>query len=170
MEEISQVVKRAIKMETDGIEFYRKAGGKTSHPFGKEMFLSFMKEEQRHLNVLKEILADLDFSGVEEYFRQAPREKIKTIFSRLKDEMRQRIAANPDELEVLRIGMKMEEESVSFYGDALKKSTDPRAKALLERLILEERDHHRILENTYSLLENSGEWFLWDERALLNGG
>lgn len=170
MEEFSKVIKTAIKMENDGIKLYKKAGDKTSHPFGKEMFLSLMRDEERHLNILKEVLAELNFSGFEKYFDKTPRDKIKTVFRQLKNEMKQRITANPDELEVLRMGMKMEEKSVSFYKDALKKATVPGAKALLERLISEEKDHHRILENTYSLLKNSGEWFLWDEKALIDGG
>jgi len=170
MEDFSQIIRTAIKMENDGIKFYKKAADKTYHPFGKGMFLSLMKDEERHLNVFKDILVDLDFSGFEKYFKETPREKIKTVFDEVKNEVKERITASPDEMEVLKIGIKMEEESVRFYENALKKTNDPEAKELLERLILEEKDHYRILDNTHSFLEDSGKWYLWEERAILNGG
>jgi len=170
MEELQQLINTAIKMETDGIEFYQRAADKTSHPFGKEMFLSFRKDEERHLSVLKEILNDLGFSNFGKYFGETPGDRIKTVFEEVRNEIRKRIAASPDEMEALGLGMKMEEESIHFYENALKKVTSLAAKELLERLILEEKDHYRILENTHSFLEDSGGWFLWEEKGLLDGG
>lgn len=170
MEDFLQIARTAIKMETDGIEFYKKAVDKTSHPFGKEMFLSLAKDEKRHLNVLQKILTDLNLSGFEEYFKETPRKKIETAFSKVKDEIKERIFASPDEMEVLKIGMEMESESIRFYEDVLKKTTNSKAKTFLKRLIPEEKDHYRILDNTHSFLEDSGKWFLWEERAILDGG
>ena len=157
-------------METDGIKFYRKAADQTSHPLGKEMFLSFRKDEERHLKVLKEILVDLDFSGFEKYFEDTPGEKIKTVFAQVKAEIEERISVSPDEMEALRIGMNMEEESVRFYENALQETENRGAKALLTKLVVEEKDHYRILNDTHSFLKDSGEWFLWEERGLLDGG
>jgi len=169
-EDMSQVIRTAIKLETDGIEFYKGAADKTSHPFGKRMFLSLMKDEERHLKILKEVLDDLDFSDFEKYFKETPMQKIKTVFDELKGEMNERIAANPSEMEVLKMGMKVEDESVNFYRDSLEKTTDKGARALLNKLVMEERDHYRILQNTYSYLEDSGKWFLWEEKGILDGG
>ena len=73
-------------------------------------------------------------------------------------------------MEVLKIGMEMEGESIRFYEDALKNTANPEVKKFLERLIPEEKDHYRILDNTHSFLEDSGKWFLWEERAVLDGG
>ena len=170
MEDVSRIVRTAIKMETDGIEFYGEAVNKVSHPFGKKMFLSLAKDEQRHLSVLKDILVDLDFSGFEKYFGETPQEKIKAVFDQLKDEMSQRITAQPSELEIIKMAMKVEEGSVEFYESSIEKTANQAARGLLERLVLEEKDHYTILENTYSFLENSGEWFLWEEKGILDGG
>ena len=170
MEELGKVIKTAIKMETDGIKFYQGAADKTSHPFGKEMFLSFKKDEERHLRVLQEILNDLGFSNFEKYFGETPRNRIKTVFKEVRNEIRESVAASPDEMEALQVGMKMEEKSVYFYQDALSKATSSATKELLERLILEEKDHYQILENTHSFLQDSGDWFLWEEKGLLDGG
>ena len=171
MNTFSKAIRLAIKLEEDGIDFYQKASEKTSHPFGKKMFLSFAEDEKRHLTVLKEILADLKFSDFSRFFEEKrPREKIKTVFGEIKNEIKERIAANPDELEALKIGMDMESKSVEFYQGTLGKTQDSHQKDFFRRLIEEEKEHYQLLQNTYSYLEDSGDWFLWEEKALLDGG
>ncbi|MEA1965020.1 MAG: ferritin family protein [Candidatus Aerophobetes bacterium] len=171
MNDFSNVIRTAIKMEEDGIDFYHKAAKKTSHPFGKRMFLSFAEDEKKHLTVLRNILADLKFSDFDRFFgEKKPREKIKTVFREVKSELKERIAANPDELEALKIGMNMESESVEFYKNALKKSWGSQLRAFFKRLIEEEKEHYQLLETTRSYLKDSGDWFLWEERGLLDGG
>lgn len=170
MDNISKVIRTAIKMEEDGINFYHKAEEKTSYPLAKKMFLSFTEDEKRHLTVLREILVDLKFSDFDQFFGEKPRHKIENIFKKARNEIRERIAANPDELETLKIGIDMELESVEFYQTALEKSEDNLQKAFLRRLVEEEKEHLQLLQNTHSYLKNSGDWFLWEEKGLLNGG
>ena len=171
MNNLSKAIKTAIKMEEDGIDFYQKAAKKTSHPFGKKMFSSFVGDEKRHLTVLKDVFADLKFSDFDRFFKEKkPREKIKTVFEEIKNEIKERIAANPDEIEALKIGMDMESKSSEFYRGALEKTQDSRLKAFFRRLIEEEKEHYQLLQNTYSYIKDSGDWFLWEERALLDGG
>jgi len=170
MDKISKVIRTAIKMEEDGIDFYHKAEEKTSYPLAKKMFLSFAEDEKRHLTVLKKILTDLKFSDLDQFFAERPRQKIENIFRKVKNEIKERITANPDELEALKIGMDMELESVQFYQTALEKNEDNLQKAFLRRLVEEEKEHLQMLQNTHSYLKNSGDWFLWEEKALLNGG
>jgi len=170
MDNISKIIRTAIKMEKNGIDFYHKAEEKTSYPLAKKMFLSFAEDEKRHLTVLKEILTDLKFSDFKQFFAEKPRQKIENIFRKAGNEIKERITANPDELEALKIGMDMELESVQFYQTALEESEDNLQKAFLKRLVQEEKEHLQLLQNTHSYLKNSGDWFLWEEKALLDGG
>ena len=171
MSNVSEAIKTAIKLEEDGMDFYEKSAGKTSHPFGKKMFLSFAEDEKRHLAVLKDIMADPKFSDFNPFFESdRPRQKIRTVFGEVKDEIKERLAANPDELEALKIGMDMESKSVEFYRGALEKTQDPHQKTFFTRLIEEEEEHYHLLQNTHSYLNASGDWFLWEERGLLDGG
>jgi rubrerythrin len=170
MDNISEAIRTAIKMEESGIDFYQKAREKTSYPLARKMFLSFTEDEKRHLTVLKKILTDLKFSDFEQFFGEKPRQKIENIFKEARNEIKERIVANPDELETLKIGMDMELESVKFYQTALEKSEDNHQKAFLRRLVEEEKEHLQLLQNTYSYLKNSGDWFLWEEKGLLDGG
>ncbi len=171
MDNLSKIIRTAIDMEEDGIDFYQKAAEKSSHPLGRKMFLSFTEDEKRHLAVLEEILADLKFSDFDQFFQEkTPREKITSIFKEVKKEVKERIAANPDEIEALEIGMNMESKSVKFYQEALEKAGDISQKAFLRRLVEEEKEHYQILQNTHSYLKDSGDWFLWEEKGLLDGG
>ena len=170
MDNISKTIRTAIKMEEGGIDFYQKAKEKTSYPLAKKMFLSFAEDEKRHLTALKKILTDLKFSDFAQFFKEKPRQKINDIFRKVSNEIKERIAANPDELEALKIGIDMELESIEFYQTALEKSEDNHQKAFLRRLTEEEKEHHQLLQNTHSYLKNSGDWFLWEEKGLLDGG
>ena len=53
------VIKTAIKTETDAIAFYEEAAQKTKHPIGKKMFLSIMEDEKNHVEDFKCILHGL---------------------------------------------------------------------------------------------------------------
>ena len=42
-------------------------------------------------------------------------------------------------------------------------------RALLELLIKEEQQHYDIFSNTYQFLSDSGNWFMWEERGIVEG-
>lgn len=162
-----KAIELAIKTETDAIAFYKQAAEKTSHPVGKKMFLSIMEDEQRHLDDFKCILAGLkikvqDVSG--------PMKNIKTVFQEHKNELLPDIQATTDELEALRIAMEMEKDSIELYRKLLGDMNAQKERALFERLIEEEQQHFDIFSNTYSFLNDSGNWFMWEEHSIFDGG
>ncbi len=156
----------AIKMETDAIKFYKEASVKNSHPAGKKMFLSIAEDEKRHLEMLSQILKGLNITS--KYV--SPVQNVKTIFESMKDEMMQRAGATTDELEAFKIAMQMEKEGVEFYKKALSEAQSEKEKSLFERLIKEEEQHYSIFSNTYSFLSDTGNWFMWDEHSMVDGG
>ena len=162
---MKDALETAIKMETDAIAFYEGAAGRTSHPFGKEMFRGFVKDEKRHLQMLRDI-----FRGVNAEFEFIrPKESIKTVFSDLKDSMMQRIKALEDEKGALKIAMEMEKEGYAFYRAAAAKAGSSREGELFERLAVEENDHFAILNETYEFLDNTGHWYMYEERGIVEG-
>jgi rubrerythrin len=162
---IRDAVETAIKMETDAISFYEEAVNRTAHPFGKEMFRGFVKDETRHLKMLQQIFKGLDIEA--DFIR--PKETIKTVFSRLKDSMMQKVKAMESELEALNIALKFEKEGYDFYKDVASRADSGKEKELFERLAEEENDHYRILNETYSFLDNTGHWYMYEERGIVEG-
>jgi rubrerythrin len=162
---LNKAVETAIRMETDAMKFYREAVSKTSHPFGKRLFQGFVSDEMRHLKALQDIMNDLDI----ELKEVPPRENIKTIFSELKDQMMERVRATTDEMEAVKIALDFEKEGYEFYVKAAESAYDEKEKKLFERLSGEEKRHYRLLENTHRFLQDTGDWFMWEEHGILEG-
>lgn len=156
----------AKKMETDAIKFYFEASNKTGHPAGKKMFLTVMEDEKRHLEMLNRLLSGLD---MDTNSLSNPVKTVMTIFEQMKDEMMQRISASSDEMEAFRVAMDMEREGANLYKKTASESTSDKEKALFERLAFEEEHHFSIFSNTYNFMKDTGNWFMWDEKGIVEG-
>ena len=162
---VSKAVETAVKMETDAMKFYHEASQRTSHPFAKRMFEGFIKDENRHLKMLNEILKGLDLK-IE---KVRPKSEIKTVFSELKEQMMNRISASTDEMEAVKVALDFEEKGYEFYRKAAVDAPDDKEKKLFSALADEEQEHYAILQNTYSFLKDTGDWFMWEEQGILEG-
>jgi rubrerythrin len=162
---IKDAIETAIKMETDAIAFYGEAANKTKHPFGKEMFRGFVKDETRHLKILQDIFRGIDIN-IE---LKRPKDTIKTVFSELKNEMMERVKVMDSEMEAINIALKFEKEGFDFYKKSAVKAELPKEKELFEKLSVEENDHYTILLETQKFLENTGQWYMYEERGIVEG-
>ncbi len=155
----------AKKMETDAIKFYTEAAGKTSYAAGKKMFLSITEDEKRHLEMISQLIKGLNIT-IEDV---SPMKRVQTVFESLKDEMMKRVQASKDDLEAFKIAMEMEREGEQFYEKSLAEAGTEKEKALFRRLVEEEKQHYAIFANTYTHLADTGNWFLWEERGIVEG-
>ena len=156
----------AMKMEKDAISFYTEAEGKTKYPAGKKMFHSVAEDEKRHLEMISQIIKGLQISHKD----VSPLKTVKSVFESMKDQMMKKIEVTEDELEAFKIAMQMEKEGMEFYKKTLAVSKKEKERALLERLIREEQQHYDLFANTYEFLSDTGNWFMWDERGIVEGG
>jgi rubrerythrin len=156
----------AIRMEKDAISFYTEAAEKITNPVGKKMFLSITEDEKRHLQTLAGIFREVDIKMEE----VSPMRNMQTVFESLKDEMMKRVRATSDELEAFRIAMRMEKEGVEFYKKAEAEAATEKEKALFARLIKEEEEHYAVFANTQFFLSDTGNWFMWEEHSIVDGG
>ncbi len=156
----------AKKMETDAIKFYTDAAAKTNYAAGKQMFLSITEDEKRHLEMISQLLKGLQITIQD----VSPRRRVKTVFESLKNDMMKRVAASKDELEAFKVAMEMEREGKKFYQQSLDAAKTEKEKELYKRLIEEEQQHYEMFENTYSHLSDTGNWFMWEERGIVEGG
>ena len=163
---LSRAVETAVKMETDAMKFYSEARDRVSHPLGKKIFDGFVTDESRHLKMLKDILNDLEIDTKGVHLG----DDIKTIFTELKDRMMQRVTATADEIEAVKIALDFEKEGYHFYEKAAREAEEEKEKKLFEVLTVEERKHYEILDNTHKFLTDTGEWFMWEEHGILEGG
>lgn len=155
----------ARKMETDAVDFYREAAERTSHPVGKRMFLSIMEDEVRHIKMIDALIKGMDIQSDE----ADPMERVKTVFQEMREQLAQSISATSDDKEALKVAMGMEKEGFEFYQKTASEATDPKIKALFKRLMQEEDKHYRMFLNTHEFLMDTGNWFMWDERSIVEG-
>lgn len=156
----------AIRMQTDAIKFYTEAAEKTKNPVGKQMFLTIVEDEKRHLETLSQIFKGLNITVQD----VSPMENIRTVFESMKSGMMKRVEATMDELEAFKIAMQMEKEGVEFYKKAAAQAKTEKEKTLFDRLIKEEQEHYNIFANTYFFLSDTGSWFMWEEHSIVDGG
>ncbi len=155
----------ARKMETDAIKFYTEAAQRTRYPAGRKMFETITADEKRHLEILTKLLQGLDVH-VEDVH---PMKNIKTVFEQMKDEMMQKVEATSDDLEAFKIAMKMEKEGVEFYKKIMTEAVSQKEKALFKKLLYEEEQHYDIFANTYDFLNDTGNWFMWEDHSIVEG-
>ena len=155
----------ALKMETDAVEFYTEAADKSSHPIGKKMFLSIAEDEKRHVRMIDAIIKGMSLTEN----NIDPMEQVMSVFEANKDAMQERIASTDNDLEALKIAMEMEGKGRDFYRKSADEATDDKSRALFERLFIEEEKHYAIFENTHSYLSDNSNWFMWEERGIIEG-
>jgi rubrerythrin len=156
----------AKKMETDAISFYTEAARKTKYPAGKKMFETVTLDEKRHLEMVTKLLKGLDVQIQDVH----PMKNIRTVFEKMKAEMMQKVEATSDELEAFKIAMQMEKEGLDFYRTLVLQAKTEKERLLFEKLAGEEQQHYDIFSNTYNFLSDTGNWFMWDEYSIVDGG
>ena len=155
----------AMKMETDAIAFYTEAARKTKYPAGKKMFQAITEDEKRHLEMISQLIKGMSITHKD----VSPMKNVKTVFETLKDEMMKKVVATADEMEAFKIATQMEKEGKEFYERTLTQAKTDKEKALLRRLIQEEEQHYEIFANTHQFLADTGNWFMWEERGIVEG-
>jgi rubrerythrin len=160
------VLEMALKTETDAIAFYTEAARKTSYPAGKKMFQAITEDEKHHLDMIRQVVKGLHITHRD----VSPMKNVKTVFEAMKEDLMKKVQATADELEAFRIAMRMEKEGKALYEKALSHVKSDKEKTLLERLIREEEEHYAIFANTLQFLEDTGNWFMWEERGIVEGG
>ena len=65
--------------------------------------------------------------------------------------------------------MQMEEEGFEFYTKASAETQSDKERILFAQLADEEQNHYKVFSNTYSFLNDTGNWFMWEERSIVEG-
>jgi len=174
MTEMKKAAETALKLELDSIDFYTKAAEKVGNELGRSIFQSLIKDEERHVVAVRKLLEEAAPGVAVDEILPARgktfKSDISTVFSEARKHIDERIAADADDLQALSTAMELERDGYRFYGEAAGNAEDETVEAVYRRLQGEESEHFEFLQNTYQYLENSGDWLLWEEQGLLDGG
>ncbi len=171
-ETTTQVLELALKMETEGREFYLKAGQKSRNELGQKLFRSLADAELEHIEKIKKIHGAIsNKAGWPEVKITFDKSKLPhTVFTEAIDNLGKLVKVTTDELEALKTGMEMENKSLLFYLDRSGRAASSGEKQFYQALVVEERGHYMLLLDSYEYLLDPQAYFVRTERHGLDAG
>jgi rubrerythrin len=144
----------AIQMETDGEQFYRRQADLYEGTVLAVIFRKLADAEQKHAELIQGHLAG--FTDVMP--DSEPLTSLGNIFSDMADFRRQ--ARNlPDQLDVYRLAVGVEQRSVDLYTELLRSSAaGSEDERMLEYLLTQETGHLALFDELSEHLRQASEW------------
>lgn len=149
----------AVRIEENGNAFYEGAAEKTDDPQVKKLFQDLALMEAGHIQAFKALRSQLPSSPTqsvwdpeglaESYLQAAADTHIFTV-----EAAKPRLAAAKTPLEALDMALQFEKDSMAFFLGMKQILPDQSGKSELDKLILQEMDHYRMLTSAKRKLES----------------
>jgi len=153
------ILAAAIKVEKFGFQLYTSMNECTKDKKGAALLRGLAKDEKEHRRILeKEIMrimpsADIpSIKPAERYLKIIP-DRVFPL------ELGKKCSTLEGEIEAVEIGIKVEENSIKMYSDAVNLVSDAKAKIVLEELAKWEENHKIALEQNLHMLKTEGSWY-----------
>lgn len=143
----------AIKMELDGEKYYRdQAENNLGNPLNA-VFLLLAEDENGHAVLLKNELAKITYD-------LADNETLADTNNVFKDrgDFKNNFEKIPNQLDVYRMALQMEKDSIELYQKFYEESADEQTKKLFGYLVKQEENHYKIFDDLITLVERPEEW------------
>jgi len=169
-----EALQLALKMETDGYKFFKDAGERTQNILAKETFKSFAQWELEHVEFIKKTYQELKESGKWTSTDQMSQKKgdaiatFKTIFREKHEKIDENVQINATDLDAFRLARDIEDKAVVFYQEKAKSAKSDAATKFYLFMVVLEREHHQILDNSYRYFENPVQWNIEDLQSNLS--
>ena len=139
---VDDILNFATDREKEAVEFYTMLAKEATKTSLKEIFESFVKEEEKHVAMLSNIEGNKE--KIDSYeFREITDLKISDYM--VETEYKEGMPMP----EILKLAMKKEEIAVKLYSDLAAKTDNDDAKKLFMILVQEESKHKFGLESMY---------------------
>ena len=165
-------LKSAIQGEIKGWEFYQDAAKKTGSESGQKMFSQLAKDEVDHQKWLEEVY-DRVAEGHEgltpkHIIKHKPIDKKRKQITPVdKRRVVKRVKERTDEVEAVLIGIKLEEDAINFYREALEQpDLHDEVKKLFSRLVDFEESHRVVLQGEYQVLTGVAFYYDYPELSM----
>jgi len=140
-------LKVAIQTEINSYKMYSRSLRFVNNNRSREIIRLLMEEKLNHKKRLEELYTRL--SG----------KRILALNLRFKKLHRQITQHDISPLHLLKLVIWNEKDSVRFYEEAAENSTNPEGRQIFKRLVLDEKNHLKMLEQEYNTLQkDENEW------------
>ena len=166
-----EMLATALAMEQVGRAFYEKAASDCSNNFGREMCLQLKDYEDVHVKRIKTIYESLEGGAEwpEDWAGMKPSQDLGAVFMELAASYAKDITSNAGDLEILDVGLDLETKSINFYSSHLAEAEKDMEREFLEQMIVEEREHFRILSDLRQYYSDPAAWMMEKEHVSLDG-
>jgi len=139
---VDEILDFATNREKEAVEFYAMLAKEATRASLKEIFASFVTEEEKHVAMLSNIADNKE--KIDSYeFKEITDLKISNYM--VEAEYKEGMPMP----EILKLAMKKEESAVALYTDLASKTDNDDAKKLFMILVQEEAKHKLALESMY---------------------
>ncbi|MFH1721772.1 MAG: ferritin family protein [Candidatus Altiarchaeota archaeon] len=170
MNEVEEILQKAIELEVQQQKAYLASAAKTEREKGRLMFELLARGERAHEQFLKNQLASVrEGKGWIDEDELEIHPKTENLVQKVADskvqvkaeditEPESLTTESTQDLDALKIAIESEIRSIEFYAQAAAKTKDEGGRKVLLRLVEEEEDHLKNLETQRFYLENHGVW------------
>lgn len=149
------IFKEAISIEIYGKEYYSIFSDLVEDENAKSVFRGLSRDEGEHRELLEKEYRKVsgkpfDSREVDE----TNRAKAKEIFPESLEPM-----SIEETKDILQLGIRTEDRSIELYSRSAKENIDQSSKELFQKLVVFEREHRKLLEDSLFYLEQEGSWY-----------
>lgn len=166
-------LKKALEMEENGYKFYKDISQKSKNEITKKAFDFLAKNEVFHIENIKNFYNTMkekgEFPEITLSKDEPKREKDFKIFFKDILELNKKVAPDDNDEKAYEFAMELENDGYNFYKNMLDNTKDQNLVMLLEFLLKEEKAHYEQIEDLYSYITDSENWFMYDEGSFPQG-
>lgn len=143
----------AINMELDGQKYYSEQAENNKNNSLHTIFQLLAKDEGCHAEMLKKELREVTYELIDNNILS----ESNNVFRGMGD-FKNKFSAIPNQLEVYRLALEKEQQSIDLYEKFLDDARDDNSKKLFEFLVEQEKNHFKIFDGLILLIERPEEW------------
>lgn len=164
MENLDRILLTAIAIERYGQQFYGSFSDAIADEKGKALMRGLAGDEKEHESLLISEYEEMIGSPIPEHIDiDIGNEGVDEIFSAARNVSGSAEAT----IEILQMGVDIEQKSIEFYSSRADETDDPDLKKLLAALVKIEKEHKALLEENLFHLRQDGAW--WGYVPILEG-
>jgi rubrerythrin len=147
----------ALQFEKDGEEFYRHSAESVGDKYLADIFIFLAGEEHKHYQIIENLMKGSVARPASAFISD-----VSNVFSRMRDRSERFTAPKDTVTAVLGKAMRIEDDSIKYYGQAAEQIDEPAARSLLGALKKQEQTHYSLLSSLIEYYETPN---LWMEQA-----
>jgi rubrerythrin len=142
---LNEALKLAIQTEKDVMDFYNRAAEVTKTPSGKKVFETLSKDEREHASHFFYIYPGKDLGSFDEFMARPPQ-----INTAMQQDLENALKEGGSDRKAMEIAMREEQDLEKNLRATAVQISDPKVKAVFEKMAEETNHHYQIIESEYA--------------------